>query len=356
MAKDLYDVLGIQKGANEQEIKRAYRRLAREYHPDVNKSAGADEKFKEVQSAYDVLSDPQKRARYDQFGITDDQPGAGGFGGGGFGGFEGFSGGAGFEDAFGDIFESFFGGSRGGGGGRSSGQQAGEDLRYDLTITLEEAAKGFKKNIELFYLDVKEGSTRSCPQCNGLGYVEVVQRTILGSISQRTVCPACHGTGGIEREKKKKKIEIKIPAGVETGMKLRVSGEGNAGIGGGPRGDLFVVVTVKEHDVFHREGNDLFLEVPVPLSQVVLGATLRIPTLDAKTDLKVPAGTQAGTRFRLKGKGIKNIKGFGHGDMYVVINVDIPTNLSKDEKACFEKISQLRDDEKRLASVLEALI
>ena len=147
MAKDLYNVLGIEKGANEQEIKRAYRRLAREYHPDVNKSAGADEKFKEVQSAYDVLSDPQKRARYDQFGVTDDQ--AGGFGGGGFGGFEGFSGGAGFEDAFGDIFESFFGGSRGGGGGaRSSGQQAGEDLRYDLTISLEEAAKGFKKNIE----------------------------------------------------------------------------------------------------------------------------------------------------------------------------------------------------------------
>jgi len=353
MAKDLYDVLGIQKGANEQEIKRAYRRLAREYHPDVNKSAGADEKFKEVQSAYDVLSDPQKRSRYDQFGVTDDQ--AGGFGGGGFGGFEGFSGSAGFEDAFGDIFESFFGGSRGG-GGRSSASQSGEDLRYDLTITLEEAAKGFKKNIELFYLDLKAGSTRSCKQCNGTGYVEVVQRTILGSVSQRSVCPTCHGTGGIEREKKKKTIDIQIPAGVETGMKLRVNGEGNVGIGGGPRGDLFVVVTVKDHAVFQRDGNDLFLDVPVPLSQVVLGTTLRVPTLDGKTDLKVPSGTQPGTRFRLKGKGVKNIKGFGSGDLYVVVNVDIPTNLSKDEKECFEKISKLRNDEKRLASVLESLV
>lgn len=352
MAKDLYNVLGIEKGANEQDIKRAYRRLAREYHPDVNKSAGAGEKFKEVQSAYDVLSDPQKRARYDQFGVTDDQ--SGGFGGGGFGGFEGFSGGAGFEDAFGDIFESFFGGSRG--GARSSGQQAGEDLRYDLTITLEEAAKGFKKNIELFFLDIKSGSTRSCSQCNGVGYVEVVQRTILGSISQRSACPTCHGTGGIEREKKKKNIDIKIPAGVETGMKLRVSGEGNAGIGGGPRGDLFVVITVKDHNVYHREGNDLILEVPLPLSQVVLGAVLRIPTLEGKTDLKVPAGTQSGTRFRLKGKGIKNIKGFGHGDMYVVVNVDIPTNLSKDEKECFEKISKIRNDEKRLESILDSLV
>ena len=156
MAKDLYNILGIQKGASEQEIKRAYRRLAREYHPDVNKTKGADEKFKEVSSAYDVLSDPQKRARYDQFGVTDDQAGAGGFGGGGFGGFEGFSSSGGFEDAFGDIFESFFGGSRSGsgGGGRSSSQQSGEDLRYDLTITLQEAAKGIKKSIELFYLDI----------------------------------------------------------------------------------------------------------------------------------------------------------------------------------------------------------
>ena len=351
MAKDLYNILGIQKGASEQEIKRAYRRLAREYHPDVNKTKGADEKFKEVSSAYDVLSDPQKRARYDQFGVTDDQAGAGGFGGGGFGGFEGFSSSGGFEDAFGDIFESFFGGSRSG-GGRSSTQQSGEDLRYDLTITLQEAAKGIKKSIELFYLDIKKGSTRSCSQCNGQGYVEVVQRTILGSISQRTACPVCHGTGGIEREKKKKKIDVSIPAGVETGMKLRVNGEGNAGIGGGPRGDLFVVITVKDHKVFTREGNDLIIEVPIPLSQVVLGATLRIPTLDGRTDLKVPSGTQPGTRFRLKGKGIKNIKGFGHGDMYVVINVDVPTNLSKDEKEHFQKISQLRNDEDRLIKTL----
>ncbi len=350
MANDLYNTLGIEKNANEQEIKRAYRRLAREYHPDVNKSAGADEKFKEVQSAYDVLSDPKKRARYDQFGVTDDQAGFGG--GGGFGGFEGFSSAGGFEDAFGDIFESFFGGSRGGGRGAS---QAGEDLRYELSISLEDASKGLKKTIELFYLDLKDGSTRSCAQCNGVGYVEVVQRTILGSVSQRTACPACHGTGGIERQKKKKTLDIQIPAGVETGMKLRVTGEGNIGIGGGPRGDLYVVITVKDHDVFKRNGNDLYLDVPVPLSMAVLGATLRVPTLDGKTDLKVPSGTQPGTRFRLKGKGIKNIKGFGSGDLYVVINVDIPTNLTREEKDCFQKISKIRNDEERLSSVLESL-
>ncbi len=351
MAKDLYDILGIDKGASEQEIKRAYRKLAREYHPDVNKSAGADEKFKEAQSAYDVLSDPQKRARYDQFGVTDDQAGAGGFGGG----FEGFSGSAGFEDAFGDIFESFFGGSRSG-GGRSSSQQSGEDLRFDLTISLEDAAKGIKKNIELFYLDIKPGSTRSCPRCNGLGYVEVVQRTILGSISQRTVCPECHGTGGIEREKKKKKLDVSIPAGVETGMKLRINGEGNAGIGGGPRGDLFVVITVKDHTIFTREGNDLIVEIPVPVTQVILGTTLRVPTLTGQSDLKVPSGTQPGTKFRLKGKGVKNLKGFGHGDLYVVINVDIPSSLSTDEKKHFQQISKLRNDEERLVKTLNDMI
>ena len=354
MAKDLYNILEIDKGANEQEIKRAYRRLARKYHPDVNKEAGAEDKFKEVQSAFDVLSDPQKRARYDQFGVTDDQ--AGGFGGGGgFGGFEGFSGSAGFEDAFGDIFESFFGGSRGGGGGRSSSQQSGEDLRYDLTVSLEEAATGLTKSIDLFYLDVKPGSTRSCQHCNGVGYVDVVQRTILGSISQRTTCPVCHGTGGIEREKKKKSLEIKVPAGVETGMKLRISGEGNAGVGGGPRGDLFVVITVKEHAVFHREGNDLFIEIPVPVTQLVLGTKARVPILAGETDLKIPAGTQAGTKFRLKGKGIKSIKGFGHGDLFVVVNVDIPTSLSSEEKTHFQQISALRNDESRLKKSIDSL-
>ena len=352
MSKDLYGILGIEKSATEQEIKRAYRRLARENHPDVNKSAGAADKFKEVQSAYDVLSDPQKRARYDQFGVTDDQMGGGsGFGGGGFGGFSG--GGAGFEDAFGDIFESFFGGSRGGGGSRSSGQQSGEDLRYDLTITLEEAAKGLKKSIELFYLDIKKGSSRSCSQCNGVGYVEVVQRTILGSISQRTACPKCHGTGGIEREKKKKSLDIQIPPGVETGMKLRVASEGNAGMGGGPRGDLFVVINVSEHKIFQREGNDLYIEIPVPVTQVILGTVIRVPTLSGQSDLKVPSGTQPGTKFRLKGKGIKNIKGFGHGDLYVVINVDIPSSLSSDEKKHVQQISKLRNDEQRLEKVLK---
>ncbi|MEK9727020.1 MAG: molecular chaperone DnaJ [Candidatus Margulisiibacteriota bacterium] len=351
MAKDLYNILDIEKGANEQEIKKAYRKLARKYHPDVNKSPDAEEKFKEIQSAFDVLSDPQKRARYDQFGVTDDQ--AGGFGGGGFGGFEGFSGSAGFEDAFGDIFESFFGGSKRGSG--SSSQQSGEDLRYDLTITLEEAAKGISKTIDLFYLDIKHGSTRSCSQCNGVGYVEMVQRTILGSISQRSACPACHGTGGIEREKKKKTLDVKIPAGVDTGMKLRMSNEGNAGIGGGPRGDLFVVINVKDHDLFKREGNDLYFEVTVPVTQLILGTTVRVPVLEGKSDLKIPGGTQSGTKFRLKGKGVKNIKGFGQGDMYVIVTVDIPSSITKEERAYFENIAMLRNDKERLDQTLNRL-
>ena len=356
MANDLYDILGVEKGSNDQEIKRAYRRLAREYHPDVNKAEGAEAKFKEVQSAYDILSDAQKRARYDQFGITDDQPGAGAGAGGFGGGFEGFtsSGGAGFEDAFGDIFDSFFGGS--GGRGRSSGQASGEDLRYDMTITLHEAAEGVTKTIELHYLDQKSGSTKSCSQCGGHGVVEVVQRTILGSISQRTTCPACHGTGGLKREKKTKSLDVKIPAGVDTDMKLRMSGEGNVGMGGGPRGDLYVVVTVSKHSVFKREGTDLFIDISVPVSQLVLGVILRVPTLTGKTDLKVPPGTQAETRFRLKGKGIKNIKGYGHGDLYVIVHVDIPTNLSKEETACFKQISDIRNDAQRLESTLANLV
>ncbi|MGA0242219.1 MAG: DnaJ C-terminal domain-containing protein [Candidatus Marinamargulisbacteria bacterium] len=345
MAKDLYGVLEIDKGANEQEIKKAYRRLARKYHPDVNKSAGAEDQFKEVQSAFDVLSDPQKRARYDQFGVTDDQGS----------GFEGFSGGGGFDDAFGDIFDSFFGGS-GRSGGRSSQQSSGEDLRYDLTLTLEQAAQGLSQSINIFYLDLKAGSTRSCGQCNGQGYVEMVQRTILGSISQRAACPACHGTGGIQREKKEKTLDIKVPAGVETGMKLRVSGEGNVGIGGGPRGDLFVVITVQDHALFNREGNDLFFELSVPVTQLVLGTTVRVPILQGQTDLKIPSGTQSGTKFRLKGKGIKNIKGFGQGDLFVVIKVDIPTRITSDERDHFKAIATSRNDHDRLIQTIDALL
>ena len=229
-------------------------------------------------------------------------------------------------------------------------------MRYDLTISLEDAANGLTETVDIFYLDVKEGSSRSCSRCNGLGYIEVVQRTVLGTISQQTTCPECGGTGGIEREKKKKTIDIKVPEGVEAGMKLRMSGEGNAGIGGGPRGDLYVVITVKDHDVFEREGSDLFIEIPVPVTQVILGTTVRVPILGGQTDLKIPAGTQPGTKFRLKGKGIKNLKGFGHGDMYVIVNVDVPTSLSADEKKHVQQISELRNDEDRLHDALKNMV
>lgn len=347
MSKDLYSVLGLSKGAGEQEIKRAYRRLARENHPDVNKSAGAADKFKEIQSAYDVLSDPQKRARYDQFGVTDDQDMGGG-------GFSGFSSGGGFEDAFGDIFESFFGGSRG--ASQSSGQQAGEDLLYDLTVSLEDAANGVAKTIDVYYLDLKKGHSTPCSRCGGSGVIEVVQRTVLGTISQRTTCPQCGGTGGIKREKKKKSIDVKIPAGVESGMKLRISGEGNVGARGGSRGDLFVAVTVAKHPLFHRDGNDLSMDIPIPVTQVMLGTVVRVPTLNGKTDLKIPSGTQPGTKFRLKGKGLKSLKGFGHGHLYVVVRVEIPMGLSSEEKQHVKAIASLRHDEDRLEKALNELI
>jgi molecular chaperone DnaJ len=346
MAKDLYDVLEVSKGASDQDIKKAYRRLARKYHPDVNKSPDAESKFKEVQAAFDVLSHSEKRARYDQFGVTDDQMG----GGSGFGGFQG---GGGFNDAFGDIFESFFGGSRSGRGG--AGSQVGEDLRYDLTLSLEDAAKGVTQSITLYYLDVKSGSTRSCKQCKGTGVVEMVQRTILGSISQRSACPVCYGTGGIEREKKQKTLDIKVPAGVDTDMKLRISGEGNAGIGGGPRGDLFVVITVKDHRTFRRDGSDLILNLRVPVTQLVLGTTVRVPLLEGESDLKIPAGTQTGTKFRLKGKGIKRLKGGSSGDLFVVVTVDIPKEVSKDERRYFEHIANLRRDDEALKTFINTL-
>lgn len=341
MAKDLYDVLGVSKGVSEQDLKKSYRRLARKYHPDVNKSSDAEEKFKEIQSAFDILSDPQKRARYDQFGVTDDhQSGGGGFSGGGF------------EDAFGDIFESFFGGSSRRG---SASQGVGEDLRYDLSITLNQAAEGLSTSIDIFYLDLKAGSTRSCSRCNGSGYVEMVQRTILGTISQRSACPDCHGTGGIRREKKKKTMEVTVPAGVETGMKLRISGEGNVGIGGGARGDLYVVITVENHPIFKRENNDLILHITVPVTQLILGTTIRIPILTGHTDLKIPAGTQSGTKLRLKGKGIKHIKGFGQGHLYVIIQSNIPTQLTDKEREHVEAIAASRNDAQILNNYINSL-
>jgi len=357
MAKDLYEILGVSRSANDTEIKKAYRKLAREYHPDVNKNPGAQDKFKEVQKAYDILSDTKKKAQFDQFGVTDDQPGAGGFGGGGFGGFSGFGGAESFED----IFDSFFGG-----GGRQTrrkgGPRQGEDLRYDLEISLEEAAQGVEKKIEIYHLNqcqkcdgtgAKPGTSKtSCSKCNGSGQVHTVQRTILGSFSQVSVCPECRGAGEIIKspctnchgkglEKQKRQISVKIPAGVDSGNRLRVSGEGNHGEGGGPAGDLYVFISVKSHAYFKREEDSIYLSISLPYVQLVLGTEVTVPTLSGKTKLKVPAGTQPGTMFRLKGKGVAHLQKYGTGDQYVEVNVAIPKTLNSQEKKIVQELADL---------------
>lgn len=353
MSKDLYAVLGLSKGASDAEIKKAYRQLARKYHPDVNKDAGAEDKFKEIQQAYGILSDSQKKSQYDQFGVTDDMPGAGGFGGGGAG-FGGFS-----ADSFEDIFDSFFGG----GGRRSQGQgrRQGDDLRYDLDITLEEAASGVKKTIDIYHLDTcsrcnGEGAQpgtgkKTCSQCKGNGQIKTVQRTMLGSFSQVMTCPTCQGSGSIIEhpclvcsgsglEKQKRKIDVQIPSGVENGSRLRVSGEGNRGEGGGPVGDLYVFITVKDHAFFIREDDDVYLTVEVPFTQMLLGTEITIPTLTGKAKLKIPTGTQPGTTFRLRGKGISHLQGYGTGDQYIDVNAKVPKSLGKNEEKLLKELAK----------------
>lgn len=339
--KDFYDVLGVAKGASGDEIKKAYRSLARQYHPDVNKAADAEEKFKEVKEAYDVLSDDQRRARYDQFGHED--PNAG-FGGGG--GFSGDMGG------FGDIFDMFFGG---GGGGRRdpNAPQRGNDLQYTMTIEFKEAIFGKETDITIprtESCDTCHGSgakpgtkPETCSVCRGSGQQEVAQNTPFGRIVNRRACSACGGRGKIIKErcgtcagsgqvKKQRKINVKIPAGVDEGSQLRVSGEGEGGVRGGPPGDLYIVLRVKSHDFFEREGDDIYCEVPLTFAQAALGDELEVPTLTEKVKLKIPAGTQTGTYFRLKGKGVPKLRGYGQGDQHVKVTVVTPTSLSEGQK------------------------
>ena len=363
MAKDLYSVLEVGRNATDAEIKKAYRGLARKYHPDVNKDAGADTKFKEIQQAYDVLSNATKRSRYDQFGVTEDTPGGGGAGFSGFsssGGFDGFS------DTVEDIFDSFFGGSQR--GGRKQSQiRRGDDLRFDLEITLQEAAKGISKNIEVFHYKScsdcggdgsERGSSKSsCSDCGGMGQVKRVQQTILGNFSQVTTCPKCQGAGqiidvpcktchGRGLKKAKKTIKVDLPAGVDQGTRLRVSGEGNQGEKGGPPGDLYVFIAVTPHHFLSRDGDDIYVEVDIPLTSAVLGTEIQAPGLEKDMKLKIPPGTQSETVFRLKGQGISRLKGFGKGDQYVTIHVTIPKTLSKDEKRLMFELEKLRQDNK----------
>ncbi|HEV8131206.1 MAG TPA: molecular chaperone DnaJ [Acidobacteriota bacterium] len=349
--QDYYEILGVSRDASQQEIKRAYRRLAQQHHPDKNPGdSSAEEKFKQAAEAYTVLSDPDKRARYDRFGHAGTQ---------GFTGFdpEIFSD---FSDILGDFFGfgDLFGSPR---GGRRNYAQRGADLRYDLKISFEEAAFGVKTKIQIPRHQTCEACQGSgaepgtgltqCPSCKGAGQVRYQQGffSISRTCSQcrgtgkilRNPCRACQGTGRVRKEKV---LEIKIPAGVEDGSRLRISGEGEAGTNGGPSGDLYVVLHVEEHSFFERQENNIYCEVPIGFAQAALGAEISIPTLDGEERLQIPEGTQTGTTFRLRGKGIVSLNGRGKGDQFVSVRVVTPEHLTKDQRQLLEKFAQIRDE------------
>jgi molecular chaperone DnaJ len=339
--RDYYEVLGLGKDASQEDIKKAYRKLAREYHPDVNKAANAEDKFKEAKEAYDVLSDDQKKATYDRYGHVDPNQGMGGGGGADFGGF-------------GDIFDMFFGGGGGGGNRRNpNAPQRGNDLQYTMTIEFKEAVFGKETDIHIPRTETcdtcagsgaKPGTKpETCSTCSGTGQQEVIQNTAFGRIVNRRVCSTCNGQGRIIKDKcgtchgsgkvkKQRTIHIKIPAGVDDGAQLRVNGEGEGGTRGGPAGDLYVVIRVKAHEFFEREGDDVYCEVPLTFAQAALGDEIEIPTLTEKVKLKIPPGTQTDTYFRLKGKGVPRLRGYGQGDQHVKVVVVTPTTLSEEQK------------------------
>lgn len=353
--RDYYEILGVGRAATDGEIKSAYRKLAVQYHPDKNPGdAAAEEKFKEAAEAYSVLSDAQKRAAYDRFGHQGVGAGAG------FGGAGGAAGFTNIEDIF-DLFGfgDVFGGAGGRGGRRTAGQR-GSDLRYDLEITLEEAATGKSEQLEIPRLetcDVCDGKgaakgtqPETCQTCAGAGQVRYqqgffsVMRTCSSCSGKGQIvknpCDKCRGAGRVEREKT---LEVKIPAGVETGSRLRIGGEGEAGTNGGQSGDLFVVIHVAEHDTFERQGANLYMSAPVSFSQAALGAEIEVKTLDGAENLKIPAGTQTGTVFRLKGHGMPILGGRGKGDLFVAVTVVTPKTLSKEQRRLLEQLAEVED-------------
>lgn len=339
--KDYYEVLGVNRDASDEEIKKSFKKLAMKYHPDRNPdNPKAEEHFKEAKEAYEILSDEQKRAAYDQYGHAGVDPSMGG--GAGFGGF----GGGGFSDAFGDIFGDIFGGAR---GGQRSNVYRGADLRYNLEISLEEAAKGTETKIRIPVQSSCETchgsgarpgtSPVTCTTCNGHGQVRMQQ----GFFSVQQTCPKCHGTGKMVKEpcptchgggrvKQNKTLNVKIPAGVDEGDRIRLSGEGEAGVNGGPTGDLYVVVHLKEHAIFQREGANLHCEMPISFSTAALGGEIEVPTLDGAAKMKIPVETQTGSVFRLRGKGIKPLRSSEYGDLMVHVVVETPVRLTEKQK------------------------
>ena len=355
--RDYYEVLGVAKNASDQELKKAYRRLAMKHHPDRNPDdQQAEASFKEAKEAYEVLSNGQKRAAYDQFGHAGVDGQAGGAGGG-FGGFGGGAGGFNFGDIFEDIFGDAFGGGRRGGQGGRSRAQAGSDLRYNLEITLEQAVHGDEVKLKVpTYVSCKKcnGSGASkgskpetCGDCKGAGQIHMQQ----GFLTVQQSCPTCHGTGqvikdpckachGQGRVQHEKTLSVKIPAGVDNGDRIRLSGEGEAGLFGGPAGDLYVETYVKKHDVFERDGTNLYCDVPISFKIACLGGELEVPTLDGRVKLKVPAGTQSGKLFRLRGKGVKSVRAHGRGDLFCKVMVETPINLTAEQKELIESLDQ----------------
>lgn len=355
--RDFYEVLGIEKNATEADIKKAYRKMAKQYHPDVNQEdKTAESKFKEVNEAYEILSDSQKRSLYDQYGHAGVDPNSHGGAGQGFGDFD-FGG-------FGDIFESFFGGA--GGFGRTSksknGPQKGADLKYSVEIAFEEAAFGVEREISIHRQEAcvtcggsgaKPGTNpTTCQHCGGTGQVQVKQSTPFGQFVNVKACDVCRGEGkiivtpctacnGKGKIKKNIKIKLNIPAGIDDGQTISLRGEGEPGSKGGPAGDLYVTVRVKQHSLFKRQGNDVICEMPITFVQAALGSELEVPTLDGRVSYTIPEGTQTGSVFRLKNKGIPFLRGGGRGDLYIKVDIDVPKKLNEKQKAVLKEFADI---------------
>ncbi len=356
--RDYYEVLGVAKSASDDEIKKAFRKLARQYHPDVNRDdpKAAEAKFKEINEAYEVLSDTERRRQYDQFGHAAFDAASGG-GQGGFGGFGGFGGGAG---GFGDIFDMFFG--QAGFGGRPTGPERGADLRYDMELPFEQAAFGLETEIQVPRTEdcpACHGSgaapgthPETCPNCRGTGQTQVVQNTPFGRMVNVKTCDRCRGEGkivhtpcpecsGRGKVRQRRRIKIKIPPGVDTGSRLRVAHEGEAGARGGPPGDLYVYIFVKAHKLFTRENDDVICEVPISIVQAALGDEIEVPTLDGQVQVRIPEGTQSGTTLRLKDKGIPHLRGHGRGDQHIRIKVVTPKKLNDRQRELLREFARL---------------
>ena len=356
--RDYYEVLGVKKGASEDELKKAYRKLAKENHPDLHPGdKECEARFKEINEAYEVLSDPDKRAKYDQFGHAAFDPSQGFGGGGGFGGFEGFGG-------FGDIFSDIFGGGFGfgGGGGRNpNAPRKGDNLRATVNIKFEEAAFGVKKDVFVSKIEqchdckgtgCAEGTTAEvCPDCKGTGTVMSTKRTPFGMVQSSEQCPKCKGRGkiihspcktcrGIGSVRRQHKVSVSIPAGIDDGQTISLKGQGNAGLNGGPAGDLLITVLVQPHARFERDGASILLDQEISFSQAALGAEVEVPTLDGKVKLNIPEGTQSGTTFRLKGKGVPFLRNGGRGDPFVTVNVAVPRSMTSTQKNALRRYAE----------------